>query len=126
MIAKRTSYGGQNGNRHAKLDHVVKKRLVSGSTTETPKLAHFSPDLLILDALEYKREALPLMLASTCIALTRGHVARLRGRNAADDSAVQGMHISELRCGKFYRAFILSMASFQVSQALIGYLLDQL
>lgn len=89
-------------------------------------MAHFSPDLLILDALEYKREALPLMLASTCIALTRGHVARLRGRNAADDSAVQGMHISELRCGKFYRAFILSMASFQVSQALIGYLLDQL
>ncbi|KAG9980024.1 hypothetical protein KCU78_g21768, partial [Aureobasidium melanogenum] len=113
LTARRTSYGVQDGIRHTELDRVIKKRLVSVSTTATPKLAHFSPDLLILDALEHKSEALPLMLASTCIAPMREHVARLRGRKAADDSAVQDIDVSGLRRGKFYRAFILSMASLQ-------------
>ena len=99
---------------------------IPAGTTATPKLAQFSPDLRILDALEYKREGPTLMLASICIALTREHVARLRNRNAVDDSAVQDIDVSELRRGKFYCAFILSMASLQVSQALIDFLLDHL
>lgn len=126
LIPRRTLYGSQDGNRHAELDYDIEESLVSRSTTATPKLAHFSPDLLILDALKYKREVLSLILASTCIAPTGEDIARLRCHNVGDSPAVQDIDVSELRGGKYYRAFVLNMASSQVSQVLIHLSLDHL
>lgn len=120
FIAGKFHYGRKASVADMKRDAQMAEMYKSNSTSGLLAQAHFSPALLIQDAWsnrEGDKEALAIMLASTCIAHASSseRITQLSRGASKEDSSNKAIRICELRGGAYYRAFILGLRDNQVS-----------